>query len=404
MAVIVLIAIAGTAGWLLTRSSAPVGPSYQPQVRQYYIASDPIVWNYSPSGLNELTGVPLGSPGKDIYVVTGSKDLANLTPKIYPMETFLKCIYRQYTDATFSTLVERSTSQAYLGLDGPVIYTAVGDTIRIEFRNNCSFPTSLRALGVTANATSGGTSYNGSSTGPGAAVAPGGTWNYSWQVTPSAGPGATDPSSVMWLYTDGAAPVNGTDTGMFGAIIVTSAAYANPNGTPDDVSANLVIVLGQLDESQSPYFAYNLAHYVPDNFSLTEGFVRYAINGYNYGNMPMIALNNGEHVRWYVANVGGATAVPFWGGNPLVYRGANVASAGLLPGTSTQLDMWSNNTGIWLLDSNDPGDLTGGMEARYTVLPGAVTALAPVGDAASALPIARPFPAVVPPALLRPIP
>ncbi len=52
----------------------------------------------------------------------------------------MKAIYREYTDDTFTTLIDRSVtdggSGAYLGLLGPVLRAQVGDTIRIVFKNN----------------------------------------------------------------------------------------------------------------------------------------------------------------------------------------------------------------------------------------------------------------------------
>jgi hypothetical protein len=370
IAIAIAVVLAGVAVWDLSQPTPPVGSGYHGQIRAYDIAANPVVWNYTPSGTNEITGGPLGNTsGRDLDVSGGPKAPLNYSNGAYPMETFLKCIYQQYPNASFASPSVRPASEAYLGLDGPVIYAAVGDTIEVEFRNNCPFATSISPLGVTATAASSGMTYNGSTDSrAGGDVAPGGSWNYTWQVTPSAGPGPMDPSSVLWVYTDGAAPLNGTDTGLFGALIVTSDADANPNGTPDDVSANYVLLFGQMDESQSPFFAYNLAHYVPDAFALTSGFLRFAINGYTYGNMPMITLGFGEHVRWYVADIGGDSALPFWHGNTLVRWDQNVEVVGLLPKTSAQLDMWGNTSGIWLLDSDDTGDLQGGMEARYTVL------------------------------------
>jgi multicopper oxidase len=377
VAIVVVVAVAlvlaGVVAYALTRSPSTTGSRYQPQVRLYYIASEPVVWNYTPSGTNELTGVPLGSKIKDLYVDPGAIHPSTYVNGTYPMETFEKCVYEQYEDPTFSTPVVRPASQAYLGIDGPVLYAAVGDTIRIEFQNHCSFPTSLSAPGITSNGSSPGSIVNGSSSG--APVAPGGTSNYTWAVSAAAGPGPTEPGSVMQLYDDGAAPTNGTDTGLFGAVIVSSDADADPNGTPADVSANIVLLFGALDEGQSPYYDYNVAHYTPDAYALKAGYVRYAINGYNFGNLPMITLTEGEHERWYVGDVGSATTDPFWTGNTLVSAGANVATVELAAGTSTGLDMWANDSGVWLVESADPGDLTGGMEARYTVLPGEVALL-----------------------------
>ena len=49
---------------------------------------------------------------------------------------YLKALYREYTDDTFTVLRNRSGTDLHLGLLGPLIRAQVGDTIRILFRNN----------------------------------------------------------------------------------------------------------------------------------------------------------------------------------------------------------------------------------------------------------------------------
>lgn len=73
----------------------------QARVRTYYIAADEVVWNYAPSGHNEITHKPLGllAPGQVGWA-------------------YKKAIYRAYTDATFRRLAPRAPADAYLGLIG----------------------------------------------------------------------------------------------------------------------------------------------------------------------------------------------------------------------------------------------------------------------------------------------
>jgi hypothetical protein len=46
---------------------------------------------------------------------------------------YLKARYNEYTDATFTTKVERSEDEEYMGILGPVIRAEVGDTIDVGF-------------------------------------------------------------------------------------------------------------------------------------------------------------------------------------------------------------------------------------------------------------------------------
>ena len=73
--------------------------------------------------------------------------------------TYTKCLYRAYTDASFRRRVARPASDAYLGVLGPVIRAEVGDTIRVVYRNRCSFPTSMHPHGVFYDKASEGAPY-----------------------------------------------------------------------------------------------------------------------------------------------------------------------------------------------------------------------------------------------------
>jgi manganese oxidase len=79
--------------------------------RTYYIAADEIVWNYAPSGTNVLTGAPL-KPNKDQLGFA-----------------YHKIVYHGYTDATFQTLQTRGADEQYMGVMGPPIRAAVGDSV-----------------------------------------------------------------------------------------------------------------------------------------------------------------------------------------------------------------------------------------------------------------------------------
>ena len=48
---------------------------------------------------------------------------------------YKKAVYLEYTDDTFTTKVNRSSSEAHLGFLGPVIRAEVGDEIQVLFKN-----------------------------------------------------------------------------------------------------------------------------------------------------------------------------------------------------------------------------------------------------------------------------
>jgi len=65
--------------------------------------------------------------------VAGGKygQIEGLDEKVYK-----KALYREYTDSTFSELKPRPPEWEHLGIMGPLMRGAVGDTFRVVFRNN----------------------------------------------------------------------------------------------------------------------------------------------------------------------------------------------------------------------------------------------------------------------------
>ncbi len=62
----------------------------------------------------------------------------------------------------------------------------------------------------------------------------------------------------------------------------------------------------------------------------------HSINGYVFGNQPMIAeLRKGEHVRWYVMGMGTEVDLhtPHWHGNTVAVNGMRMDVVSLLPAT-----------------------------------------------------------------------
>ena len=93
------------------------------EVQSYYIASDPVVWNYTPEGMNMITGDAF-SEEEAFFTERGDYDIGT---------EYKKAIYREYTDDTFSELKPRSEDWQHHGFMGPLIRAEVGDTIRIVF-------------------------------------------------------------------------------------------------------------------------------------------------------------------------------------------------------------------------------------------------------------------------------
>ena len=355
-------------------------------VRQYYIAADEVDWDYMPTGKDQMMGMaPMG------YARFFATRGPHLIGKVYR-----KAVYREYTDATFNHLKPRPADQAYLGIFGPIIHAEVGDTIKITFKNNGTHPYSLHPHGVRYEKASEGSSYDdgvADAEKGGDSVAPGKTFDYVWEVPARAGPGPSDPSSIVWLYHSHVNERKDVNAGLIGAIIVTRKGMARPDGTPKDVQKEFVTLFMVFDESQSWFIDYNVKKYTTDpahvdqTQSIPKDFdghydlfvgqgtaaqnFRSTMNGYQYANMPMMTMNKGDHVRWYVVTLGEAFNfhTPHWHGNTVLVNGQRTDVLAISPAQMVTADMVPDAPGIWLYHCHVSDHMDGGMAARYQVLP-----------------------------------
>jgi FtsP/CotA-like multicopper oxidase with cupredoxin domain len=337
--------------------------------RTYYISADQVDWNYAPAGMNEITGKPFDDVA-DTYVKRGPGRIGS---------TYEKCLYRGYTDGTFAHLKARAPEDRYLGLLGPVIRAEVGDTIKVVFRNTCPFPASVHPHGVFYAKSSEGAPYNDGTHGAKKAddaVPTGGTHTYVWEVPPRAGPGPDDGSSVMWMYHSHTDEVSDTYAGLMGPMEITRRGMARPDGSPKDVDREIFALFSVMNENQSPFLDANIKRFAeppapdPDDEDFQESNLMHSINGYVFGNQPMITMHRGEHVRWYVMSMGTEVDLhtPHWHGNTVTVNGMRMDVVSLLPATMVVADMVPDDAGIWLFHCHVNDHIRAGMLTRYKVL------------------------------------
>ena len=378
-----------TAGCLLAifllgaslRAQAPGG-----RLRVHYVAADEIQWDYAPTGRDEAMGHHFDELQRG-YGESGPHKIGRV---------YKKAVYREYTDDTFTRLKPRAPEDAYLGLLGPVLRAEVGDTIEIHFKNNGTHPFSMHPHGVLYEKDSEGANYNdgtnGKDSGDGAVV-PGATHTYTWRVPERAGPGPADPSSVFWLYHSHADELQDIAAGLFGMIVVTRRGMARPDGRPKDVDHEFLNMFIALNENESWYLEDNIrdhttdpkgvnrkesSSFTPEGMAGTiagTGFVdtniKWSVNGYIFGNIPLMTMKVGQRVRWYVATLGdfNNAHTPHWHGNTVLTAGQRTD---VLVVTSAQMvtaDMVPDAAGIWLYHCHISDHMLVGMVARYEVKP-----------------------------------
>ncbi len=364
--------VAGMAGMTSTGSAywAKVGGarfSGDGVTRTYYISADEVAWNYAPSGHNQITGKPFDDVA-DVFVKSGPGRIGS---------TYRKCLYRGYTDRTFAHRAVRPARERYLGVLGPVIRAEVGDTIEVVFRNACSFPTTVHPHGVFYAKDSEGAPY---ADGTRAAdkgddgVPTGGRHTYVWRVPERAGPGPGDGSSVMWMYHSHADEVADTNAGLMGPMVVTRRGMARADGSPVDVDREVFDMFSVMNENQSPYLGPNTEEYAegdpdPEDEGFEESNLMHSVNGYVYGNQPVVTLRRGSHVRWYVMSMGTEVDLhtPHWHGNDVTVNGMRMDVVSLLPAGMVTADMVPDDPGTWLFHCHVNDHIAAGMLTRYRV-------------------------------------
>ena len=367
-----LIAVAGLVitGFFV---NAKLAQAAAPHTRTYYIAADEVQWNYAPTGSNQITGEAFDDTA-NVFVQNGPDRIGS---------TYIKALYREYTDASFSTLKPVPPEWQHLGLVGPVIRAEVGDTIKVVFKNNATFPFSIHPHGVFYQKDSEGAPYSDSTSGNKKnddMVQPGNTHTYTWLVPERAGPGPMDPSSILWAYHSHSDEVADTNAGLIGPIIITRKGMAKADGSPKDVDREFVTLYSVLNENSSLYLNENIQTFAGDPASVNvddEGFgesnLMHSINGYVFGNgsLNAMSMKKGEHVRWYVMGMGTEVDLhtPHWHGNTLLWSGMRMDMIELLPMSMKTLDMEPDDVGTWLFHCHVNDHLSAGMVTRFVVKP-----------------------------------
>jgi FtsP/CotA-like multicopper oxidase with cupredoxin domain len=367
------------AGWLLLAAvplllvlaSRPTGPAER--TRTYYIAADPVTWDYVPGGRNEITNQALA----DTAFFRGAP------PR--PVGTsYKKVLYREYTDSTFKTLKPRAPDWEHLGFLGPLVRAVVGDTLRVVFRNNGDRPYSVHPHGVFYNKDSEGAPYADGTSGADKlddGVPPGGTHTYVWPVPPRAGPAPGEGSSVMWMYHSHTDETRDVNTGLLGVMIVTARALARPDGSPKDVDREIVASFDQVHEEDSWLAEQNLppdlmkgAPPIPNpsqRQNFYPWFVQFTINGFTHGTLPLeaLTLRKGERVRWYLmSSINDFDFhAPHWHGNTVIAHHMRTDVTSMSAMEMVVADMQPDNPGTWLFHCHISFHNAAGMAVRYAV-------------------------------------
>ncbi|MDB6155929.1 MAG: Multicopper oxidase type 2 [Chthoniobacteraceae bacterium] len=332
------------------------------RIRRYYIAAEIDAWDFAPEKLEAVCGMPVPA-------------------QVVAQHTAMKIRYFQYTDETFTAKLVQTPR---LGVLGPVLRGVVGEYLMITFLNRTDFPLSMHPHGVKYDKDSEGAFYSPGA-GLGSAVGAGAKFTYVWHLDDASGPLPGEPSSKCWLYHSHVSGDEEANLGLVGFIIVTDPARARPDGTPNDVDrerASLFMIFSEsgYDEeaaemAEAAGSASNAQTAIKSWAESQEerelGF-RYAINGYIFGNLPGLEVNEGERVRWYLFGLGDEQDMhtAHWHGLRVIEENRRRTDViELLPASMKVADMLADNPGTWLYHCHVAEHMQEGMFSRMVVHP-----------------------------------
>jgi len=301
----------------------------QAAVREYWIAAEKISWDYAPSGQNLIDpDAGLGVWGKSLK--------------------YIKYRYIGYTDSSYTIPLQQAE---WLGILGPQLRGVVGDTIVVHFLNKTDRPLSMHPHGVLYSKDN-----EGADGGAGASVPPNGSNNYTWVVDEAAGPGPSDPSTIVWLYHSHLMGEEEMNLGLIGTLVITRKGMESSTSDPfpRDVDHEFISLFMIFNEENNE-----------------ESGLKHAINGRIFGNLKGYETSMGKRVRWHVAALGNEqdNHTIHWHGQTVLDHGRRTDVIEVLPASMASVDMVPRSPGSWLLHCHVNDHMTAGMSTRWHVLP-----------------------------------
>ncbi|KAI4813818.1 hypothetical protein KUCAC02_003042, partial [Chaenocephalus aceratus] len=192
---------------------------------------------------------------------------------------YLKVIYEEYTDDTFTTL-KPTLESLHLGILGPVLRAEEGDTLRVTFMNKADRNFSIQPHGLHYDKHFQGTSYEDGVDKPGSHVAPG---------------------QKLHLHLAGTPALDWWD------LCSCKKGTLGENGTQKGVDKEFFLLFSVMDEQLSWYIDENIEKFGSNETNVEdedfkESNLMHAVNGRMYGNLQGLQMCAGtklcgEHLQ-----------------------------------------------------------------------------------------------------------
>uniref|UniRef100_A0A6Q2X1C6 F5/8 type C domain-containing protein n=1 Tax=Esox lucius TaxID=8010 RepID=A0A6Q2X1C6_ESOLU len=257
-----------------------------PATREFYIAAVEIGWDYVYWGSGDLASEPRRR----------SQD---------PPQKYIKAVYREYTDSTYSVPKPRP---AWAGIQGPVIHAQASDRVVIHFKNLASKPYSISPVGVSYWKQSEGAGYDdftSTQEKEDDAVAPGGYYKYIWDINPKDGPSVGDPECLTYSYSSQVEPVQDFNSGLIGPLLICKS---NTHTHTHTFHTEFILLFAVFDESMSGYGELGSFRERLKKSSAKKQY--HTINGYVNLTLPGLAMcQRQDPVFWHLIGMGTAPEI-----------------------------------------------------------------------------------------------
>ncbi|XP_045359274.1 ceruloplasmin isoform X2 [Leopardus geoffroyi] len=333
--------------------------------KHYYIGIIETTWNYAPDN-GEKRLISVDREHSDIYLQNGPDRIGRL---------YKKALYVQYTDRTFSTIIEKPV---WLGFLGPVIKAETGDKVYVHLKNFASRPYTFHPHGVTYHKEHEGAIYPDNTTDFHKAddkVHPGEQYTYVMNATQEQSPGEEDSNCVTRIYHSHIDAPKDIASGLIGPLIFCKKDSLDQE-KEKNIDQEFVLMFSVVDENLSWYLYDNIKTYCSepekveeDNEDFQESNRMYSVNGYTFGSLPGLSMCAEDKVKWYLFGMGNEIDVhsAFFHGQVLTNKGYRIDTVNLFPATLFEAFMVAQSPGEWMLSCQNLNHLKAGLQAFFQV-------------------------------------
>ncbi|GAB4814065.1 hypothetical protein N2152v2_001111 [Parachlorella kessleri] len=330
--------------------------------QRYYIAAEPVEWEYAPLGLDACNGEPFG---EEALVFVGQVNGSTIGSR------YLKALYRQYTDETFTELAPRPVEA---GILGPTLLLEAGQQFEVVFQNRLDFDVNIAFDGAleARHDTKAGTK-----------VAPGANFTYSYVIPDSMAPGSQDLSTVAYAYTSSVDLITHPNAGLIGMLVVATPGSLTPANTttasswqqlPQGVDRLIPLLFNIQNENENPFLGLNMAATgvqadVVGSDDFEESNLMHSVNGYVYCNIPALEVALNSTVRFVMLGMGSEADMhsPTFTGQVLLSVGSTSRTVELMPTVTKVVDMVPSEAGRWQFYCDVHDHIVAGMRGTLVV-------------------------------------